>query len=109
MHDGDVDADLLENAPPHQPHGAAAALGPLPRFQLEAARRAGVEVGGRVVLEGFQGGAEARLQLTEPGFGGLFAGVEIGHAVLQSYGRARRKRPLHQHVRLAFLIVRPVG
>jgi hypothetical protein len=77
VHRRDVDADLLEQAAVHHRHHAAAAGLAIPGLALEAAGRAGIEVGRGLVLQAFEFGADLVAQAFEPCLGASLLGVEV--------------------------------
>ena len=93
VHGGDVDADLLEDAPMHQRHGAAAAIragmvGALPRRFLEAAGRPVAEHGlvWQFVLDRLEFGDDAVTQFREPCGGAGLLVFDVG----RDHGMSRR-------------------
>src|SRR6185312_10604494 len=76
------DADLLEDAAMHQRHGAAAAVLPRPRLAHEAAGGALLRPLRRIViLDRFEGGAEAVAQRLEPVGGALLPRLVVGNCI----------------------------
>ena len=79
MHQADVDAAFLEEAAAlHEAHHAAAAGRAIPGGELEPARRARIEVGGRLILQGLEGGDDLVAEGVEPGPGPAVAIGEGG-------------------------------
>ena len=70
---GDMQAALLEEPASQKAHDPAAAFRPDPRLQLEAPRRAGIEVVRRRVLQGFERRDQTIAQFVEPGPGAVGA------------------------------------
>ena len=102
---GDVHPHLLEDAPAHDPHFAAAAPVVAPVVArsgaafLRAAPGCGLEAAGRgigaivLVLDGLEGSADSRAQRLEPGAGGLLQGV-MGKHLDHAAALWRRRRLL---------------
>jgi len=80
--DRGVDANLLEEPAVHHAHDAAPARLAHPGLALEPPRRARIQVGRRLVLEGFESGVNAVAQGLEPFTGAglaVFQEVGVGH------------------------------
>src|SRR5262245_40781806 len=81
---GNVDTALLEHAPAHQRHCAAAAIaagnvGPVPRLAIEPSGRQVAMAGGcKLIFQPLEGGADPVAQRLEPGTGLLLVVRWIG-------------------------------